>query len=76
MDADLQNIIAIVKRVGELDELAPGQDFYQAGIDSMKAMDVMLDLENEFGVTVPDDRFIKARTPEALLQLVQQLRAE
>lgn len=75
MNPELDKIVDIVKRVGEIDALAPDQDFYRAGVDSMKAMDVMLDLETEFGVAVPDDKFVKARTPEALLALVRELQS-
>jgi len=75
MDADLSKIIDIVKNVGELDDLAADQDIYHAGISSLKGMDIMLDLESEFGVSVPDDRFVQARTPEALLDLVRGLQA-
>lgn len=75
MSAEIDRIVEIIKRVGEIDQLAPDQDFYRAGVDSMKAMDVMLDLETEFGVAVPDDKFVKARTPEALLALVHELQS-
>ena len=73
MDADLNKIVDIVKNVGELDELGPEQDFYKAGINSVKTMDVMLDLENEFGVTIPDDQFVQIRTAAGLLELVRRL---
>lgn len=75
MNPDLEKIVEIIKRIGEIDAIAPDQDFYKAGIDSMRGMDVMLDLENEFGVTIPDDKFVVARTPQALLALVEELRA-
>lgn len=73
--SDLDRVCAIVARVGELDAIAPDQDFYAAGIDSMRAMDIMLDLETEFEVTIPDDQFVKARTPTALHELVGRMRA-
>lgn len=75
MSNDVEKIVEIVKRVGELDALAPEQDFYRAGIDSMRGMDIMLDLENEFGITIPDDQFVTARTPNDLAALVGRLRA-
>lgn len=75
MDTELGTICDIVKRVGELEAIDPDQDFYSAGIDSMRGMDVMLELESEFDLTIPDDRFVKARTPRALHALVTQLRA-
>ena len=74
MDSDLTRICDIVKRVGELDAIEPDQDFYAAGIDSMRGMDVMLELESEFDMTIPDDKFVKARTPRALHEMVSQLR--
>ena len=70
---DLDRVCDVVKRIGEIDAIEPDQDFYQAGVNSLKAMDVMLDLESEFGVAVPDDQFVKARTPSALLDLVRSL---
>jgi len=74
--SDVQRIVEIIKGAGELETLDAGQDFYKAGIDSMKAMDVMLQLETDFGVTIPDERFIQARTADALASLVDALRAE
>jgi|KBSMisStaDraftv2_1062788.scaffolds.fasta_scaffold841751_2 acyl carrier protein len=74
--SDVQRIVEIIKGAGELETLDASQDFYKAGIDSMKAMDVMLQLETDFGVTIPDERFIQARTADALASLVDALRAE
>jgi len=74
--SDVQRIVEIIKGAGELEALDASQDFYKAGIDSMKAMDVMLQLETDFGVTIPDERFIQARTADALASLVDALRAE
>jgi len=74
--SDVQRIVEIIKGAGELETLDASQDFYKAGIDSMKAMDLMLQLETDFGVTIPDERFIQARTADALASLVDALRAE
>ena len=71
---DLDRVCDVVKRIGELDAIEPDQDFYQAGIDSMRGMDIMLELESEFDLTIPDDKFVKARTPRALSDLVSQLK--
>ena len=71
---DLDRVCDVVKRIGELDVIEPDQDFYSAGIDSMRGMDIMLELESEFDLTIPDDKFVKARTPRALHDLVAQLR--
>jgi len=73
-DIDLDRVCDVVKRIGELDAIEPDEDFYQAGIDSMRGMDIMLELESEFDLTIPDDKFVKARTPRALTDLVSQLK--
>lgn len=70
MDTQLPRVIAIVERAGKLDALGPDDDFYAAGVDSMGAIDVVMDLEREFGVAVPDEQFVAARTPRALAALV------
>ncbi|MDF1502864.1 acyl carrier protein [Roseisolibacter sp. H3M3-2] len=72
---NVDKIVGIITRAGELETLAPDQDFYHAGVDSMKAMDIMLDLETEFDVTVPDEQFIQARTAVQLGEMIERLRA-
>lgn len=75
MDRHLARIIQLVERVGKLDALNADDDFYAAGVDSMDAMSLVMDLENEFGVAVPDEQFVAARTPRALAALVASAEA-
>ena len=74
MNQDLNKVLAVLTRIGEIEHLDPARNFYQAGIDSMQGMDVMLDLESEFGITIPDDQFVRARTANDLADLVTGLR--
>lgn len=37
------------------DSLGPQQDLGEAGLDSMASIDLLLDLENHFGLTISDD---------------------
>lgn len=37
------------------DSLGPQQDLGEAGLDSMASIDLLLDLENNFGLTISDD---------------------
>jgi len=69
----LAAIIGIVLRIGELSEIQPNQDFYDAGFVSVNALPLLMELEDRFGVTVPDDRYIAARTPRDLNDLVTSL---
>jgi acyl carrier protein len=69
----LTRIVGIIARIGELAAVQPGQDFYDAGFVSVKALPLLMELEDQFGVTIPDERFINARTASDLDQLVRSL---
>lgn len=74
MDQDLETITAKIREVGKVPAVGPDDDFYAAGFSSINALELLLGLEESFGVSVPDDKFIEARTPRALLQMITQLR--
>ena len=69
----LSCIVGIISRIGELNGVQPDQDFYDAGFVSVNALPLLMELEDRFGVTIPDDRYINARTPRALNELVASL---
>lgn len=75
MAAKLEEISAIVCRVGKLESVRPVEDFYAAGFSSVHALDLLLELESACSVSIPDDDFISARTPEALHRLVTRLQS-
>lgn len=75
MNSHVDRVIALVKHRGRLDALGPDDDFYQAGVDSVEAIDILMDLEGEFGVAVPDEQFVTARTPRAVAALIAQAAA-
>jgi acyl carrier protein len=70
------DVVALISRIGKMTDLAPEQDFYEAGFSSVSALELLLEMEATFGVAIPDDRFITARTPLALQTLVVQLQEE
>jgi acyl carrier protein len=73
-DVDLESIIQIIQRVGGLTTCAPDDDFYDAGLTSVLALPLLLDLESEFNVSIPDERFLAARSARALQQMIADLR--
>jgi acyl carrier protein len=72
---DLDRIQEIVTRVAGIESIPPDADIYESGITSMGSMDVMLDLEAAFTIVLADEKFVKARTCQQLLHLVQLARA-
>jgi acyl carrier protein len=49
------------------DTLEPTQDLGEAGLDSMASIDLLLDLEDSFGISISDDHL----TENSFLNLVE-----
>lgn len=73
-DSELNSILEIIRRVGGPQNCSPDADFYDAGLTSVLALPLLLDLESEFNVCIPDERFLGARSARALQQLILELR--
>ena len=72
-DNDLEQIIRLVQTTGKIERIRASEDFYDAGFSSINALQLLLELEAAFDVTIPDDEFIAARTCSALEALVSRL---
>lgn len=68
-------VIEVVCRIAEIPGLEPDQDYYAAGLESVRALEVLIELETAFGVTIPDDAFIQCRTAADLTRMIADLRA-
>ena len=75
-DSDLKRIIELVQTTGKIENVSASEDFYEAGFSSINALQLLMDLEAAFDVTIPDDEFVAARTCESLHGLVSKLAKE
>lgn len=67
----IQRIVAEVARLNQPDAVPVDRDLYRdIGVKSTAALDLLLSLEDEFGVQIPDERFGDARTVRKLVDLV------
>jgi acyl carrier protein len=66
----LPTILNVIQSVAGIQGLAPEQDFYEAGVTSIMALPLLMELEAAFNVSIPDQDFINARTPLALAELI------
>jgi acyl carrier protein len=76
MSANLKQVMETICRVGNLSEVGPDDDFYDAGFSSVRSLELLIELETVFGVSIPDDQFIAARTPLAVAGLMDRLHVE
>lgn len=70
----MTQLTAIVSRLGGIDAVQPEDDFYAAGFSSVTALELLVELEATFGVNLPDDGFIGARSVRALAALITNMR--
>jgi acyl carrier protein len=73
MENGLETITRTVCRIGKLPALRPEEDFYAAGFSSINALELLIELESTCAVSIPDDRFVTARTAQDLHTLIHQL---
>jgi acyl carrier protein len=76
MQGELDRITAVICSVGKLTHVEPDADFYEAGLSSINALELLLELETTFDASIPDDEFITARTPRALATIIGRLKEQ
>ncbi len=67
-------VIEIISTVAGVKPMPANEDFYESGVTSVMALPILLELEDRYGVSIPDDRFIAARSAQAVAQLVLDLK--
>ena len=71
--ANLDAILNTIRDVTGVSQVLPDQDFYEAGVTSVQALPLLLELEERFQVTIPDDQFVAARSAQRLSEMIQDL---
>lgn len=71
-------VVGVVARIAKIDDpsaIPSDQDLYRdIGVKSTAALDLLLSLEEEFNVSIPDQEFGDARTVASLVTLIGALR--
>lgn len=71
-------VMGVVARIAKIDDpsaIPRDQDLYRdIGVKSTAALDLLLSLEEEFGVSIPDQEFGEARTVALLVNMIGALR--
>ena len=69
----LGKVQSLVGRIAKIPPPEPDVDMYTAGLASVDALELLVELEETFSVTIPDDRFVAVRTPQELAALIDTL---
>ena len=70
----MERVIQLIAQVGGIDSVLPDGGIYEAGFSSVRVLELLLALEEEFGIQIPDKDFILARTPREISGLIERLR--
>ncbi len=64
-------VVARIAKIGDASAIPRDQDLYRdIGVKSTAALDLLLSLEEEFNVSIPDQDFGDARTVTLLVTLI------
>jgi acyl carrier protein len=78
MDLILKEVKKIVCENLNIEDIDPKESLYQKGIDSMNMLFVLNEIENCFGVKIPDEELLMSNfeTIEQICNLVASLKGE
>jgi acetyltransferase-like isoleucine patch superfamily enzyme/acyl carrier protein len=62
----LRAVMDVICAVVGIQQLQPDEDFYDAGLTSIMVLPLLTEIEDRFGVSMPQERFLNARTARAL----------
>ena len=71
---DLEKIKEILRTLLAEQILNDDDDIYEAGLTSIMVLPLLSEMEQNFGLAIPDAEFLDAHTPRALAAMVQRLR--
>ena len=72
----LREVIAEVGEIDELDSITDAADLYaDLGLDSMQGLEIVLEIEKRFSLTVPEEALQKIRSLADAVQLATELGA-
>ncbi|MFE9303277.1 beta-ketoacyl synthase N-terminal-like domain-containing protein [Streptomyces sp. NPDC006856] len=65
-DGVLERVIGLLEQGLGIDQIAPDDDFYELGGDSMLAVEIVTSLRSVFGIELDFDDFARLRTPDEM----------
>jgi acyl carrier protein len=69
----MERLLQLISKVGGINSVAPAASIYDAGFSSVRVLELLLALEQEFGVSIPDKDFMTTRTPQEIWALIERL---
>ena len=69
-----KKLIPLIERITWENDIKDESQFnYDLGFDSLDAVDLIIDTEREFGVSIPDEQAEKVKTVKDAIDLIESL---
>ena len=69
-----KKLIPLIERITWENEIKEESQFnYDLGFDSLDAVDLIIDTEREFGISIPDEQAEKVKTVKDAIDLIESL---
>ncbi|MGE0206486.1 MAG: acyl carrier protein [Candidatus Babeliales bacterium] len=71
-------VISLIAQTVKIDkkDIQPTMTFEQLGIDSVEVMEVIIKIEEEFGIEIPDDKAAKIASIRDAVEAIHALRTK
>lgn len=66
----LQEILNVIRRIAQIDTIGPDTMLDEAGLTSINVVELLIELETRFKVTLPDEAFLAAKTAREIWALL------
>lgn len=70
-----KRVVAHLRQVAGIKTVDLDQPLKELGVDSITSMELIMDIEREFNITIPDNKIEQLVTARAVINLVQALLA-
>ena len=69
-----KKLITLIERITWENDIKDESQFnYDLGFDSLDAVDLIIDTEREFGISIPDEQAEKVKTVKDAIDLIESL---
>ena len=67
-----QEIISVISEEGEIDkaEITPDSNLYDLGIDSLSSLEILVALEEKYGITIKQNRLRNVNSVREIIRVV------
>lgn len=71
----LEKVTAAIVKIMHCDasDIAPESNLIELGIDSLKAINILFELEEEFGIDIPNERIAEIETVNDIMDCIREL---